>query len=107
MLEAACHNIATWYASPLRRDIPFHLQVIRPKPTPGKTLELGFLGSVLHVEIPHSIDVQQLTDTSSFNEKYNPRSHARVFFDTSIKPADLCSDFSNDGTFLTSSNTAL
>ncbi|KIM35253.1 hypothetical protein M413DRAFT_20781 [Hebeloma cylindrosporum] len=58
MLESACHNIATW-----------------PNPTPGKTLELGFLGSVLHVEIPHSIDVQQLTDTSSFNEKYNPRSH--------------------------------
>ncbi|CAA7266811.1 unnamed protein product [Cyclocybe aegerita] len=58
MLEAACHNIATW-----------------PDPTPGQTLELGFLGAVLHVEIPHSIDVQQVTETSSFNEKYNPRLH--------------------------------
>ncbi|TFK35563.1 hypothetical protein BDQ12DRAFT_687965 [Crucibulum laeve] len=58
MLEAACHNIATW------RD-----------PTPGATLELGFLGSVLQVEIPHTVDEQQLTDTSSFNEKYDPRLH--------------------------------
>ncbi|KAF8150895.1 hypothetical protein B0H34DRAFT_666138 [Crassisporium funariophilum] len=61
MLEAACHNIATWCN---RRD-----------PSPGQTLELGFLGSVLQVEIPHSIDAQQLTETSSFNEKYNPRIH--------------------------------
>ncbi|KAF8969105.1 hypothetical protein BDZ97DRAFT_264108 [Flammula alnicola] len=58
MLEAACHNIATW-----------------PDPTPGSTVELGFLGSVLHVEIPHSIDAQQVTETSSFNEKYSPTSH--------------------------------
>ncbi|KAF8813388.1 DUF1630-domain-containing protein [Phlegmacium glaucopus] len=58
MLEAACHNIATW------RD-----------PSPGYTLELGFLGSVVHVEIPHSSDAQQLTETSSFNEKYDPRTH--------------------------------
>ncbi|KAF9480001.1 DUF1630-domain-containing protein [Pholiota conissans] len=58
MLEAACHNIATW-----------------PDPTLGKTLELGFLGTVLHVEIPHSIDSQQVTATSSFNEKYDPKSH--------------------------------
>lgn len=58
MLESACYNIATW------RD-----------PTPGETLELGFLGTVLHVEIPHSVDTQQLTETSSFNEKYNPKRH--------------------------------
>lgn len=89
--------------TPLRRDILFHPQVIRPKPTPGKTLELGFLGSVLHVETPHSIDVQQLTDTSSFNEKYNPRFHVRIF-DTSIKPADWGSDFSDNGAFLTASH---
>ncbi|KAF8879304.1 hypothetical protein CPB84DRAFT_1687970 [Gymnopilus junonius] len=60
MLEAACHNIATWY---------------EPDPTPGQTLELGFLGTVLQVEIPHSLDVQQVTETSSFNEKYDPRAH--------------------------------
>ncbi|KIJ96492.1 hypothetical protein K443DRAFT_282958 [Laccaria amethystina LaAM-08-1] len=58
MLESACHNIATWR-----------------NPTPGETQELGFLGTVLHVEIPHSVDTQQLTETSSFNEKYNPKHH--------------------------------
>lgn len=108
MLESACHNIATWYICHLRLDIPFYLQLIRPEPTPGKTLELGFLGSVLHVEIPHSIDVQQITDTSSFNEKYNPRFHVRAFFfGSSIKPAELRSDFSDDGTFPTPSDIAL
>ncbi|KAF9532638.1 hypothetical protein CPB83DRAFT_784718 [Crepidotus variabilis] len=58
MLEAACYNTATW-----------------SNPDPGETIELGFLGSVLHVEIPSSVDAQQLTETSSFNEKYDPRSH--------------------------------
>ncbi|KIY68703.1 DUF1630-domain-containing protein [Cylindrobasidium torrendii FP15055 ss-10] len=58
MLETACHNIATW-----------------PDPTPGTILELGFLGSVLQVEIPQTIDHQQLTETSAFREKYNPQRH--------------------------------
>ncbi|TFK27824.1 DUF1630-domain-containing protein [Coprinopsis marcescibilis] len=58
MLESACHTIAGW-----------------SDPTPGTTLELGFLGSAIHVEIPHSIDTQQLAATSSFNEKYDPRLH--------------------------------
>ncbi|KAK7044084.1 hypothetical protein VNI00_007800 [Paramarasmius palmivorus] len=58
MLESACHNIATW-----------------PDPSPGMTLELGFLGSVLHLELPRTIDSQQLTDTSSFKEKYDPKLH--------------------------------
>ncbi|KXN88654.1 Protein DENND6A [Leucoagaricus sp. SymC.cos] len=58
MLEAACHNIATW-----------------SDPKPGETLELGFLGTVVHVEIPHTIDQFQLTETSSFNEKYDPKLH--------------------------------
>ncbi|EAU85266.2 FAM116B protein [Coprinopsis cinerea okayama7 len=52
-----------------------HIRMQRSDPTPGTTVELGFLGSVLHVEIPHSIDAQQLAETSSFNEKYNPRYH--------------------------------
>jgi hypothetical protein len=62
-----------------------HLSLVNPRfakdrldPTPGTTLELGFLGTVLHVELPHSIDAQQLTETSSFNEKYDPRSHVRL-----------------------------
>ena len=58
---------------------------IRPDPTPGRTLELGFLGTVLHVEIPQSIDVLQVTGTSSFNEKYNPRLHVRTFHGISFE----------------------
>ncbi|KAF8630254.1 hypothetical protein AX15_003031 [Amanita polypyramis BW_CC] len=58
MLESACHNLAMW------RD-----------PTPGQTMELGFLGSVLHLEIPTTVDEQQLTETSSFHEKYDARIH--------------------------------
>ncbi|PFH46772.1 hypothetical protein AMATHDRAFT_69093 [Amanita thiersii Skay4041] len=58
MLESACHNISTW------RD-----------PTPGQTIEIGFLGTVFQLEIPKAIDEQQLTETSSFNEAYDPRTH--------------------------------
>jgi hypothetical protein len=32
----------------------------RPLPVPGSTKELGFLGSVLHVELPRDLDEQQL-----------------------------------------------
>ncbi|KAI0710037.1 DUF1630-domain-containing protein [Earliella scabrosa] len=42
MLEAACHNIGSW-----------------PDPTPGTNVELGFLGTVMHVEIPEAIETQQ------------------------------------------------
>ncbi|KAL0065222.1 hypothetical protein AAF712_007733 [Marasmius tenuissimus] len=58
MLETACHSIAGW-----------------PNPTRGSVLELGFLGSVLYLELPPTIDSQQLTDTSSFKEKYDPKLH--------------------------------
>ncbi|KAJ4480145.1 hypothetical protein J3R30DRAFT_3701503 [Lentinula aciculospora] len=59
MLEAACHNIATW-----------------PDPTPGTLLELGFLGTVLHVEIPHSgNDAQQISATVFKNENFDPKLH--------------------------------
>ncbi|KAG7089935.1 hypothetical protein E1B28_011565 [Marasmius oreades] len=58
MLESACYNIATW-----------------PDPIPGAVLELGFLGSVLHSELPPSHDSQQHTDTSSFGQKYDPKLH--------------------------------
>lgn len=47
----------------------------RSDPKPGETLELGFLGMVINVEIPHTIDQFQLTETSSFNEKYDPKLH--------------------------------
>ncbi|KAL0577978.1 hypothetical protein V5O48_004015 [Marasmius crinis-equi] len=58
MLETACHSIAGW-----------------PNPTGGSVLELGFLGSVVYLELPPTIDSQQLTDTSSFREKYDPKLH--------------------------------
>ncbi|KAJ6594236.1 hypothetical protein B0H19DRAFT_1012366 [Mycena capillaripes] len=53
MLEAACHNIATW-----------------SDPTPGMNTELGFLGTVLSVELPHSPEQQQLA-----GKAYDPRQH--------------------------------
>ncbi|KAI0370326.1 DUF1630-domain-containing protein [Pilatotrama ljubarskyi] len=42
MLEAACHNIASW-----------------PDPKDGTNVELGFLGTVIHAEIPQAIETQQ------------------------------------------------
>ncbi|KAJ7284512.1 hypothetical protein C8J57DRAFT_1447020 [Mycena rebaudengoi] len=53
MLEAACHNIATW-----------------SDPTPGTSIELGFLGTVLSVELPQSPEQQQLA-----GKAYDPRQH--------------------------------
>lgn len=47
----------------------------RSDPTPGATIELGFLGSVLHVELPRTADEQQLVETSSFHEKFDPKLH--------------------------------
>ncbi|OAX39509.1 DUF1630-domain-containing protein [Rhizopogon vinicolor AM-OR11-026] len=65
MLETACHNIANC-------------------PSPGLTTELGFLGSVLHVELPMTADTQQLTETTSFCEKFDPALHLL----SSIAPLD-------------------
>ena len=39
--------------------MPFYMGC-RPPPVPGSTKELGFLGSVLHVELPRDLDEQQL-----------------------------------------------
>ncbi|KAF9065860.1 hypothetical protein BDP27DRAFT_1228430 [Rhodocollybia butyracea] len=58
MLEAACHNIATW-----------------PDPTLGSSLEIGFLGTVFHVEIPHSGDDAQQLSGISLREQFNPKTH--------------------------------
>ncbi|KAG6827615.1 hypothetical protein H0H92_011072 [Tricholoma furcatifolium] len=58
MLEAACQNIASW------RD-----------PVPGETLELGFLGSVLRVALPHTINEQQFVPGPSAVAKYDPKQH--------------------------------
>ncbi len=40
---------------------------------PGATVELGFLGSVLQVELPHCTDEQQLTEC-------DPKSHVNSVF---------------------------
>ncbi|KAF8123478.1 hypothetical protein EV363DRAFT_1356585 [Boletus edulis] len=61
MLETACHNIANVKE--------------RQTPSPGSTVELGFLGSVLHVELPLTPDSQQLTETTTFEEQFNPAVH--------------------------------
>ncbi|EJD06824.1 DUF1630-domain-containing protein [Fomitiporia mediterranea MF3/22] len=58
MLESACHNIANW-----------------PAPDPGTTHELGFLGSVLTVELPGGVDQQQSIEMSSFRKKFDPDLH--------------------------------
>ncbi|KAN0093280.1 hypothetical protein V8E55_004064 [Tylopilus felleus] len=58
MLETACYNVASWQS-----------------PSPGSTIELGFLGSVLHVELPLTSDSQQLAETNTFEEKFNPGVH--------------------------------
>jgi len=59
-LEIAFHNITNW-----------------SDPTPGTTIELGFLGSVMHVELPLTIDEQQLAETASFDETFDPTLHLR------------------------------
>jgi hypothetical protein len=47
----------------------------RPNPSPGTTVELPLLGSVLETELPQAIDSQQSTETSSFRQKFDPRRH--------------------------------
>ncbi|KAI0067175.1 DUF1630-domain-containing protein [Artomyces pyxidatus] len=47
ILEVASHNIASWSA-----------------PIPGQTIELGFVGSVIHAELPTGINEQQLCNTA-------------------------------------------
>lgn len=78
MLETACHNIASWYGT------SFWCSVIltdasdakeRQSPSPGSTVELGFLGSVLHVELPLGSDSQQPAETGTFDERFNPAVH--------------------------------
>ena len=50
----------------------------RRNPSLGSTVELGFLGSVLHVELPVDTDSQQLAETSKFDERFNPKLHVSI-----------------------------
>ena len=45
----------------------------RPPPAPGSTKELGFLGSVLHVELPRDLDEQQLGNGPHMQAVTGPR----------------------------------
>ncbi|KAI0255025.1 hypothetical protein BJV78DRAFT_1180617 [Lactifluus subvellereus] len=58
ILEVASHNIAKW-----------------PPPLPGTTIELGFLGSVLHVELPRDMDEQQLGNVAHLQAQPERDSH--------------------------------
>ena len=78
MLETACHNIASWYVASLSRPLSPLLTLgcqRRQSPSPGATVELGFLGSVLQVELPLTSDSQQLAETNTFDEQFNPAVH--------------------------------
>lgn len=107
MLEAACHNIATWCV--LFSTLYFILTICakyRHDPTPGSTLELGFLGVVLCVELPLTNDEQQFTETSPFVEKYDPRHHVRnltfFFAQSSFNVEGPCFFCTSTSTSLTS-----
>ena len=77
----------------VRRLIPVFSAVTEPldakerqSPSPGSTVELGFLGAVLHVELPLSDDSQQLAETGTFDERFNPTMHVS---DPSLRLPDL------------------
>ncbi|KAI0734227.1 hypothetical protein C8Q72DRAFT_923547 [Fomitopsis betulina] len=70
MLEAACHNIATWL-----------------DPSPGATLELGFLGSAFIVELPAGVDTQQALPSSALSRK-NARRDAECQLLVSLPPPE-------------------
>ncbi|KPV73812.1 uncharacterized protein RHOBADRAFT_45103 [Rhodotorula graminis WP1] len=70
MVETACHNIASW-----------------PDPTPGATLELPFLGSVLTVSIPLPSQAQFPLPASASSSKGNSPSSAPLRRTPSAAPA--------------------
>jgi hypothetical protein len=81
MLETACHTIASWcvasFSSFRSHSEPTDAKE-RQSPSPGSTVELGFLGSVLHVELPLSSDSQQPAETNTFDERFNPAVHVSI-----------------------------
>lgn len=54
-------------------EIPYHLPWFYTKrrldPSPGATLELGFLGSAFIVELPAGVDTQQALPSSALSRK--------------------------------------
>ncbi|KAI0035421.1 hypothetical protein K488DRAFT_76661 [Vararia minispora EC-137] len=61
ILEVASHNIASW-----------------PTPVPGTTVELGFVGSVMHAELPRNVDEQQLSNTAHLHSQNDQNWHVLV-----------------------------
>ncbi|KAA1467559.1 DUF1630-domain-containing protein [Dentipellis sp. KUC8613] len=69
ILEVASHNVANWSA-----------------PLPGTTVELGFLGSVLHAELPESLDEQQLSSSAHLHSQTDQDWHILACAPPSIPP---------------------
>jgi hypothetical protein len=59
----------------------------RPPPVPGTTIELGFLGSVLRVELPRDVDEQQLGNGPQIQAHTDPEWHVRSLCPF---PSDIC-----------------
>jgi hypothetical protein len=55
----------------------------RPPPAPGSTKELGFLGSVLHVELPRDLDEQQLGNGPHMQAVTDQDCHVRFGYSSS------------------------
>ncbi|KAH9168834.1 DUF1630-domain-containing protein [Lactarius sanguifluus] len=72
ILEVASHNIAKW-----------------PSPTPGTTVELGFLGSVMHVELPGDVDEQQLGTTEQPQPRIDQDWHLLAGFPPLAAPSAI------------------
>ena len=73
MLEAACHNIASWYESSLFSSQGLRMTLIKQRPDHelGVRVELGFMGNVLLVELPVGFDEQQMQTASSTHDLRN------------------------------------
>lgn len=75
MLEAACHNIASWYAPPFPSLQAQRITLIKKRPDHklGIRVELGFMGNVLLVELPVGFDEQQMQTISSTPDLRKPQ----------------------------------
>ena len=63
----------------------------RPPPVPGATIELGFLGTVLRVELPQDLDEQQLGNGPHIQTQTDQDWHVRS--DNSFPSNILCPNY--------------
>jgi len=76
ILEVASHNIAKW-----------------PPPVHGATIELGFLGTVLRVELPQDVDGQQLGNGPHIQAEEDQDWHVRSDCSSPSEPPQLGCSF--------------